>query len=69
MLPLEKMTMAKKKVDATMKMLPAVPEAVQECGVEASLKEVRQWVKDKYGLDLTDMSGQGTTSVSKQQKS
>jgi hypothetical protein len=61
-------TMAKKKSDQPqMKKLPAVREAVKTLGVEASLGEVRKWVKDKYNLDMTDATLQNYVSAARKE--
>jgi hypothetical protein len=60
--------MAKKKSDQpTMKKLPAVREAVKTLGVEASLADVRKWVKDKYNLEMTDATLQNYVSAARKE--
>jgi hypothetical protein len=60
--------MAKKKSDQPqMKKLPAVREAVKTLGVEASLADVRKWVKDKYNLDMTDATLQNYVSAARKE--
>jgi hypothetical protein len=61
------MTMAKKNNQPTMKKLPAVREAVKELGVEALIGDVRQWVKDKYDLDMSDGLAQTYTYTARKE--
>jgi hypothetical protein len=44
---------------------PAVQNAVGELGMDAKPAEVAKWVKDKYGLDLTDGVAMSYTSWAK----
>jgi len=48
--------MAKKKI--LLKKLPAVRLAVKELGVDASVADVTELVKEKYNLKLTDATAQ-----------
>ena len=51
----------------TMKKLPAVREAIQELGVDALVGDVRQWVMDKYSLDMSDGLAQTYTYTAKRE--
>jgi hypothetical protein len=57
--------MAKKII--IVKKLPAVRLAIKELGVEATVAEVRRWVKEKYGHDLTDAVAQNYVSIGRRE--
>jgi hypothetical protein len=51
-------TMANKITKPTMQKLPAVRLGVKELGGDAPIAQVRNWVKDKYGLEMTDLTAE-----------
>jgi hypothetical protein len=54
----EMTTMAKNTAQPTMNTLAAVREAVKTLGGDARIAQVRKWVKDQYGLNMTDMTAE-----------
>jgi hypothetical protein len=61
----ETTTMAKKK--PTVNKMAAVREAVRELGLDSTPKEVSQWVKDRYNIDLTDATASNYVSTTRKE--